>query len=233
MGDDPVQNLTRVLTRIERRVGELAGRADTQDERVGELAGRADTQDERVGELGTLVRQLAADVTAYARAAQSQPPAPEAGDGEDPSLTPWLLDEDPAHAEAELTDLADWVDRVYLWYPDADLPSCWASHPAAVTELQWLRHCHRIVHEGEAASWRAAGEWHERLRPGVVRRLTATASCDLSRHSDGPRRTAPAVPVAAVARTWALAQRTPTPTPQQLDTAQTYDDNHDHTTDVR
>ena len=226
MGDDPVQNLTRVLTRIERRVGGLA-------DRVGELGGRADTQDGQVGELGTLVRQLAADVTAYARTAQSQPPAPEAGDGEDPSLTPWLLDEDPAHAEAELTDLTDWVDRVYLWYPDANLPSCWAWHPAAVTELQWLRHCHRIVHVGEAASWRAVGEWHERLRPGVVRRLTATASCDLSRHSDGPRRTAPAFPVAAVARTWALAQRTPTPTPQQLDTAQTYDDNHDHTTDVR
>jgi len=226
MGDDPVQNLTRVLTRIERRVGGLA-------DRVGELGGRADTQDGRVGELDTLLQQLAADVTAYARAAQSQPPAPEAGDGEDPSLTPWLLDEDPAHAEAELTDLADWVDRVYLWYPDADLPSCWASHPAAVTELQWLRHCHRIVHEGEAASWRAVGEWHERLRPGVVRRLTATASCDLSRHGDRPRRAAPAVPVAAVARTWALAQRTPTPTPQQLDTAQTYDDDHDHTTDVR
>ena len=224
MGEDQVQNLTRVLARIERRVGALTNR-------VGELGGRADTQDSRVGELGTLVQQLAADVTAYARAVQSPPP--EADDEEDPSLTPWLLDEDPAHAEAELTDLAAWVDAIYLWYPDADLPSCWAWHPAAVTELQWLRHCHRSVHDGESASWRAVAEWHERLRPGVVKRLATTAGCDLSRHDGQPRRAAPAVPVAAVARTWALAQRTPTPTPAQLDTAQHYDDDHDRTTDLR
>ena len=224
MPDDPVQNLTRVLTRIERRVAQLANQ-------VGELGGRADTQDGRVGELGTLVQQLAADVTAYARAVQSPPP--EADAEEDPSLTPWLLDEDPAHAEAELTDLAHWVDAIYLWYPDAHLPSCWAWHPAAVTELQWLRHYHRIVHEGESASWRAVAEWHERLRPGVVKRLTTTAGCDLSRHHGQPRRPAPAVPSAPVARTWALAQRTPTPTPQQLDTAQHYDDDYDRTAEVR
>jgi hypothetical protein len=135
------------------------------------------------------------------------------------------LAEDIDQALTLLADLIPWLDRVYLAYADAVLPTCWLWHPEVVEELWWLRCAHAEAYHPEAGSWLRAGDWHDRQRPNLVRRIrTAIGSCELSEHQ--PERPASHTPAgapltgaASLIAGWVAAGRpapTPAPTGGQL-----------------
>ena len=114
----------------------------------------------------------------------------------------WLTLRHEFHdARAILSDLTAWLRDVYLRYADAarELPECWLWHPDIVEELVWLMYAWLAAYrDDDTASIRAAADWHDRLRPGVVRRIHAYArTCSLENHLPGrPNATgAPHVPV--------------------------------------
>lgn len=133
-----------------------------------------------------------------------------------------------------LADLLDWVDRVFLAYPDGAeaLPGCWLWHPHAVEELLWLRHAHDEAYAGPKASGGAVGDWHDRYRPGVAKRLnTALNGCSVERHAATGRPrdpigdaraksgAAPLGPLVEQMALWWSVNRDaepPQPTPEQL-----------------
>ena len=201
---------------------------DDPDPRVIALAREVERATRRVGTVEILVRQLAADVTGLARVVE-EPPADDEG-AEVGRVRAWLLAEDAGQARADLTDLVEWLARVYLRYPGAVLPSCWGFHPAVVEELWWLRQAHHDAYGGPDASWKLAGDWHDRQRPGVARRIRESiGGCELALHAEGGEqaRPAPAVPLAAhadqLADTWTAHRTTPVPTPDQLTEADQHD----------
>jgi len=177
---------------------------------------------ESLTDLDGLVRRLGEDLTALATEL--------ARDEDHPPLPCWLAIDETQRAEALLTDLTDWLTRVYRHYPDSALPSCWAWHPAVVEELWWLRQAHRAAHDGPRASWREVADWHDRHRPAVTGRVSAAiGSCELDRHTAGGDRhhTDTAVPFAGgltqLAARWAADRATPTPSDEQLDQAARHD----------
>jgi len=196
---------------------------------VTALARALERTQRRVGELETLVRQLSVDVT---RLARTRPPA---GDGRAaPSATGsgpggWLAARDPEVATTGLRDLIDWVETVYLRYPDAELPSCWLWHPSVVEELWWLQGTHTAAFGDEEGSWQRIGDWHDRYRPGVARRLrAAVGGCELALHTAGTdlhgNPEAPRAEAAtAIARAWTTSRALPEPDGQQLVTAERHD----------
>ncbi|MQA15589.1 MAG: hypothetical protein GEV09_15915 [Pseudonocardiaceae bacterium] len=178
----------------------------------------------RHADLDALVRQLAEDITALAPADNSD------GDDQPEGLASWLAADDPGQARALLADLASWLGRVYLRYPGAALPSCWAWHPAVVEELWWLRNAHHDAYHGRSACWREVGDWHDRMRPGVAARIRkAIGDCELSRHTPGGDRCqpTPGAPLRSaadrVAEHWTTHHATPEPTEQQLHEADQHD----------
>jgi hypothetical protein len=124
-----------------------------------------------------------------------------AADGD--AIPSWLtLPGDRPSARAVLSDLTAWLRDVYLRYGDAarDFPECWLWHPDIVEELVWLMYAWLAAYRDDPgdASVRGAGDWHDRLRPGVVRRIHGYATtCSLENHLPGrPRATgAPHVPL--------------------------------------
>jgi len=208
--------------------------APDPDPRVPALGRDVERVARRVDNGELLVRQLAADVAALAAVLQTPPEDGEDGEDDGPgaaAVRSWLLCEDAAQARTDLADLMTWLAAVYLRYPGAALPSCWAWHPAVVEELWWLRNVHRGAYEGEGASWRDAGDWHDRQRPGVVKRIgAAIGGCDLARHAvNGDRRGAaqPVAPLAGaadqIATTWTEQRTAPEPTPEQTHEADQHD----------
>ncbi len=177
---------------------------------------RLDTADNRADGFEALLTQLATDVkTLVTRTDVEKESAPRS----------WLLATDAKRAVTDLEDLTGWLARVYLRYPGAVLPSCWAWHPAVVEELWWLRQAHREAYAPGTRSVQKAGDWHDRSRPGVVTRLQKIArDCDLSRHTEtGDRIQAPPqVPLAGeagwIAQHWTNGG-TPLPTTAQLEAA--------------
>jgi hypothetical protein len=177
--------------------------------------------------LAATVAELS-ETTAAMQAAGGRRPEPEA-------LTSWLTLPHDAHtARAVLCDLTGWLADVYLRYADAarDFPECWPWHPEIVEELVWLMYAWLAAYRDDDASVRAVGDWHDRLRPGVVRRVHGYAkACSLENHLPGRPRAigAPYVPViegdpaAAEAITdWWTQHRDqpgPTPTRDQMTTA--------------
>src|SRR3954451_19644915 len=98
-----------------------------------------------------------------------------------------LLPADPDLAARVLDELVGWLAVVYLRYPDgADhLPECWVWHPDVVEELVWLMHAWAGAYQGPQASVAAVGDWHDRQRPGVVRRTRQNAgSCSFENHQN-------------------------------------------------
>lgn len=187
----------------------------------------------RVGQLDELVRSLGEQVADLSR--QLDGPSPEPGEADTPSPAPgerhrsdsaaWLLGEDPADAVARLDDLIVWLDRVYLAYPGAALPTCWLWHPDVVEELWWLRCAHAEAYHAEIGTTLRAGDWHDRQRPNVVRRVrVAVGTCELSEHLPGrpashPRPRAPLAGAADLIAAWVTAGRpdpAPEPTAAQL-----------------
>src|SRR4051794_32970418 len=82
---------------------------------------RMEHVDARVDELAQVILELAAKLTGGK--------AKRAGDAEDTGVRSWLLADDAAQAAADLDELTAWLWRVYLWWPDAWLSSCWLWHP--------------------------------------------------------------------------------------------------------
>jgi len=123
-------------------------------------------------------------------------------------------------AERLLAKLSGWVGGIYLRYSDArGLPECWLWHPDVVEELLWL-HAAWLAAYADEAPPSAAGDWHDRQRPGVVGRVKQYAGvCSLEAHLPGGERhrPAPAAPsadaVPVIAAWWAVARSDPAPAP--------------------
>jgi hypothetical protein len=175
----------------------------------------------RVEDLAQLVARLSSTV---ASRGQSAPPRS------------WLIaspDEEETHQL--LDDIAEWLQRVYLRYSDAkqSFPDCWCWHPEVVEELAWLMQAWFAAYEADGASVVLAGDWHERLRPGVVRRVRQYAgTCSRDNHRARPGWTsldgsAPEVPsldvVGEISEWWAhrrdgvAPEPAPSPMQQMLD----------------
>ncbi|MDQ2710149.1 MAG: hypothetical protein M3Z25_22120 [Actinomycetota bacterium] len=138
---------------------------------------------------------------------------------------------DPELTASQLAELTDWVAQVYMRYPVAarELPDCWLWHPDMVEELAWLHQSWQAAYSPQTGTVAAAGDWHDRYRPGVAARIRAANrnSCSLENHVSPERPTAAiAAPslgsVQAVAFWWACTrdcQQPPMPTQADLDAA--------------
>jgi hypothetical protein len=136
-----------------------------------------------------------------------------------------LLPDDPDLARRVLEELIGWLAAIYLRYPDgADhLPECWAWHPDLVEELLWLMHAWAGAYQGPHASVAAVGDWHDRQRPGVVRRIKVlSGTCSFENHTtragwDRRPATAPTVPgvdaVGSLADWWGTRRDEAAPEP--------------------
>ncbi len=205
---------------------------------VADLARAVERAFRKLDALDEQVRDLAEQITAI-----HGPADPNTSNAESVAATPgvrsWLLADDPARAAADLDDLTAWLWRVYLWFPDGWLSSCWLWHPEVVEELWWLRVAHADAFHAEVGSSARVGDWHERQRPGVARRVRSVlAKCELTRHTlvsgRGIDVTPPGPPAlaqhtAAVAAVWtagvgldAVRSAGPEPTPEQLAEADAY-----------
>ena len=213
-------------------------RAEGRDgDGVRALARVLDRTGRKVSTLEGHVRQLAADVARLASLAATPSPAPAGGAGGSAGagdagsgVRCWLLADDPGEATADLADLIEWLDRVFLRYPDAALGSCWLWHPHVIEELWWCRCAHADAYHPETGSWLRVGDWHDRQRPGVARRVGAVlAKCDLALHAPGQPHGRPAAvaPLAAhaaqIAHYWTAGQGArPEPNPAQYAEADAY-----------
>lgn len=213
--EEPVRSLGRAVARALRRM-----------ERV----------DARVSELTQVITDLAVKLAP----AEHPPDAPPDGDrAMEPGVRSWLLADDPAQADADLADLADWLWRVYLWWPDAALSSCWLWHPEVIEELWALRVAHADAYDPELGSSMRVTDWLERHRPGAARRVrNVLVKCELTRHipfNGRPVEVTPPGPPAlarhapAVAAVWvagahldAVRATGPEPTPEVLAEAEHY-----------
>lgn len=204
---------------------------DSPDPAVVALGRALERAVRRVDALDAGLRTLADDVRAAATASTS--PATAAEDA-GPAVRSWLEGTDSDQATADLADLVDWIDRVFLRYTRAALSSCWLWHPEAIEELWWLRCAHAEAYHPQNGSWLRVGDWHDRQRPGVQNRLNALlGKCGLSRHVDrnGHRATvteplpaALGVHHAAVASAWtSFRSAGPIPTSGQLSEADQYE----------
>jgi len=99
------------------------------------------------------------------------------------------------------------------------VPDCWLWHPDIVEELLWLRAAWWTAYRTESGTVSQAADWHDRHRPGVVRRIRESAgTCSIETHLPGTGQNPPtAVPladaVAAIAGWWTLARDQPPPAP--------------------
>lgn len=202
---DAVAGLAREVDGLRRSLGELGSTVDPL----------TDTPT-RVDDLARLVGQLA-DAVAAVSARPAAAPAPS-----------WLMaPTDPTVVERVLGELCAWLAAVFLRYTDGvtALPECWLLHADVVEELLWLMHAWCVAYQGRTASVQLAGDWHDRQRPGVVRRVKQSAgSCSVERHQTRPewdQYPAGAAPVpgvdtiAAVAGWWATGRDDPAPEPGQ------------------
>lgn len=141
----------------------------------------------------------------------------------------WIGGTEPHLAGARLAELADWVARVYLRYPISarELPDCWLWHPDVVEELAWLQQAWQAAYDPDGGTVAAAGDWHDRQRPGVSARIRlAVRSCSLEVHTGDERPTGATVApsagsVSRVADWWAnhRDEQPPLPTLDDLDRA--------------
>lgn len=175
----------------------------------------------RLGAITTTLASLAEQVAELADApAEPRRPIPSwlGMAGADGPLT-------PATAAVLLEELIGWLARVYVRFLDGALPECWLWHPAVVEELLWLQGAWLGAYRGPGASAQRAGDWHDRQRPGVVRRVrTVAGDCSLREHLDPAPAPALAVPAAdaatAIAQWWAgVRGPAPVPTSEQIHAA--------------
>ncbi|ASR33851.1 hypothetical protein BAY61_01330 [Prauserella marina] len=150
--------------------------------------------------------------------------ARQAGPGPAAGCTPSWLDmpTEPAATREALEELAWWMRLVFLRYADAaqNLPECWLWHPDIVEELLWLMHAWLAAYRDEKATVARAGDWHDRYRPGVVRRIkTLGGNCSLENHQQRGNHTgSPVVPLteamAPISAWWATHREQAAPEPE-------------------
>lgn len=145
-----------------------------------------------------------------------------------PATAPtWLMHPmDPWAARAVLDGLTAWLQAVHLRYTDAaaTLPECWLWHPDVIEELLWLMHSWLAAYQGAQASVALAADWHDRYRPGAVRRIKAAAGmCSLENHRGDRANGVPEAPLAgavqAIANWWGTYRHEPAPEPTNADLA--------------
>ena len=195
--------------------------AEAVSARIDAVSGRVDQAVDRAADTAGQVRELAATVEGLGEAVTALSAKPRT----EPAPTWMLLPAEPDLAAEVLDGLAGWMSAVYLRYSDGagGLPECWCWHPDVVEELLWLMHAWIAAYHGPKAAVAAAGEWHDRHRPGVVRRIGAVAgTCSRERHQqrDGWRTApsgAPTVPaeadLPAIAAWWGTHRDQPAPQP--------------------
>lgn len=139
-----------------------------------------------------------------------------------------MLPTDPDIVRRVLDELAVWLGLVYLRYPDGAraLPECWCWHADVVEELLWLMYAWLAAYQGKAASVGLVADWHDRHRPGVVRRIRDIAgSCSIEAHQtrDGWNRYPAGPPVVAgaealpvVAQWWGACRNKDAPEPPPI-----------------
>lgn len=178
---------------------------------------------QRVDELFRLLSELTDTVAAFTNRPRSV------------AAPSWLLaPTDPVEVERLLGELCAWLHAVFLRFPDGAtvLPACWLRHPDVVEELLWLMHAWCHAYQGRAASVQLAADWHDRQRPGVVKRLrVSVGSCSVERHQTRlgwDQYPTGAVPVpgtqdqaelAALAGWWADRRDNPAPEPPAMEIA--------------
>jgi hypothetical protein len=185
-----------------------------------------------VARLNDTVASLGNTVTAFedlltrvtAKPSSTRGKAEGSGDAE--PVRSWLrLPEERTAVETVLSELLPWMESTYLRYATniESLPPCWLWHPEIVEELLWLMDAWTGAYEGPEASNKLVGDWHDRQRPGVARRIGEYApSCDVLKHRDSAGQPAVVVPLAADADefvTWWADDRDangPEPTPEQI-----------------
>ncbi len=99
-----------------------------------------------------------------------------------------------------LARLTGWLAGVYLRYADAarTVPACWLWHPEVVEELPWPRQAWLAAYADPDAPVSLAADWHDRLRPGVVRRIRDYAGmCSIEADHRHPDRAVLDMPTAA------------------------------------
>lgn len=155
----------------------------------------------------------------------------EVGAGKEQPAPSWLWPMEPGDAalavavsEQLLAGLVEWAERVYVQFDDARLPDCWLWHPAVVEELVWLWRAWRAAYRGSAATVQRAGDWHDRQRPGVVRRIRdAAGSCSLREHLEpAPAPVVPTADAAPAVAAWRAVQgrQAPVPSDEQIQAAE-------------
>ena len=203
-----VVSLGREVESLRRMVDTHRGKFRAVDDRLGQVDSRVGALAATLAGFADQLAELATDEEGLTRHAS------------------WFDMDDPAVAYRRLTELMTWLDRVYLQFPDAVLPTCWLWHPSVVEELLWLRRSWLEAFTGRTAAVFRVADWHDRQRPGVVARIRALNGgiCSLDQHERGAEqdRRPPAVPIADAATgmaTWWTADRelaSPYPTGEQL-----------------
>jgi hypothetical protein len=159
--------------------------------------------------------------------ASARTAAGSSGDGAGEPVRSWLRlpEHDEAAIENVLSELLPWMEMAYLRYATArdTLPPCWLWHPEILEELLWLMEAWTIAYDSPEASNKLVGDWHDRQRPGVTRRIGEYApACDVLAHRDAAGQQAITVPLATDADpfvTWWATTRDyngPAPTPEQI-----------------
>jgi hypothetical protein len=187
-------------------VAGLASELEMLRRKVTPLPGRLDEVAELLAELTDRVRKQAG--------------RPRTG-----AMPSWLVaPTDPAVTRTVLDELDVWVRTVFLRYRDGatTLPDCWLWHPDVVEELLWLMHAWLAAYQGDNASVGLVGDWHDRYRPGVIRRVKALCgTCSLEVHQPGwvettrQRRRPDAA--SRIALWWAESRNQPGPDPSPED----------------
>lgn len=169
----------------------------------------------RVQQLADVVDGVADKVTSLADRSQAT------------AVPSWLMaPADAEEARETLDELTVWLQQVFLRYTDAAaaLPECWPWHPDVVEELLWLMHAWLKAYQGEAASISLAGDWHDRSRPGVVKRIKSSAgTCSLENHTPpaGPAQVPAMDAVEGIAEWWGADRDGPAPEPTEAQLAAT------------
>jgi hypothetical protein len=111
-----------------------------------------------------------------------------------------LMPDDPEQVLLAMRELKTWLRAVYVRYegsgdsPAPVLSDCWAWHTAAVVELWTLYRMWLAAYQGPKASDQLVADWHDRYRPGTVRRVNAALTgCRPSKHADRMRYRPPGV----------------------------------------
>jgi hypothetical protein len=187
--EDQARQITALKDEIERRFNAQAG----------DVSGVARTAEDLARDVGTAKANAKKALELVVSVAE-QLAAAEADDEERKRPLNLLMPEDRDAALEALRELRDWLRAVYVRYEGGGdqaapvLSDCWAWHTGAVTELYVLHRMWFAAYQGPRASDQLVADWHDRYRPGTVRRVNAALKeCRPEKHVDRMRYRPPGV----------------------------------------